>query len=118
MAHLPIATTTPAKTAAVTALSGKQQDAVIAAELLRLQVAYPAQSRKFAPEEIRATNALWKEIFAGVDPRVFHEAVTRFIRDDRKAFFPSPGQISGFVEKILQEIKDEEHWAELEGYRA
>jgi hypothetical protein len=101
----------------------KQHNALIAAELYRLKTAYPTQARNFSDEEVDATNALWFEIFAGVDPRILHEAVTRFIVTDRKAFFPAPGQIVGFIEQIIAECKAEEkqaaterHWAQVREY--
>ena len=95
----------------VTGLTEKQRhqhNALIAAELFKLRTAYPAQARNFKDEEVSAINALWQEVFAGVAPVVLHEAVRRFIITDRKAFFPSPGQIVGFVEQIMAEQKAEE----------
>ena len=81
----------------------KQHNALVAAELYKLRIAYPAQARNFKPEEVAATNALWVEIFEGVEPQVLHEAVKRFITTDRKGFFPAPGQVAGFVEQIMKE---------------
>jgi hypothetical protein len=81
----------------------KKRNAIIAAELYKLRIAYPAQSRNFSDAEAKATNALWSEIFAGAPPDVLREAVTRFIITDRKGFFPSPGQIAGAAEQIIKE---------------
>jgi len=70
----------------------------ISAALLKLSLAYPAQSRSFSPEEVRALTMLWNEAFEDIEPDMLHEAVRRFIAEDRKGFFPSPGQIRGIVE--------------------
>ena len=90
----------------------------IAAELYTLRMAFPVQARKFTEREVSRTNELWAEIFAGVDLRLLHKAIIRFITTDRKAFFPSPGQIIGVLEDIMVEDKAEQkriaaevHWA-------
>jgi hypothetical protein len=69
-------------------------------------------------------NALWREIFLTVEPRLLHDAVVRFITNDRKSFFPSPGQIVGYVEQIIAEktreqerIETERHWAKIRAYQ-
>jgi hypothetical protein len=80
----------------------------IAAELYTLRMAYPVQARNFSEREVLRTNELWAEIFSGVDLRLMHKAIIRFIAIDRKAFFPSPGQIIGVVEDILAEEAAEE----------
>ena len=92
----------------------------IAAELYTLRMAYPVQARKFTEREVIRTNELWAEMFAGVDLRLLHKAIIRFIATDRKAFFPSPGQIIGVLEDIMAEEKAEEkriasekHWAKV-----
>jgi len=87
-----------------------EHEAVISAELAKLRFAYPTQARNFKQEEADIIQALWSEVFAGVDPVILHEAVIRFIKTDRKAFFPSPGQIMGVVE----DIKKERYWREFE----
>jgi hypothetical protein len=86
----------------------KQHNALVAAEILRLRVAYPTQARSFSAEEVAATNALWAEIFAGVDPDLLREAVMRFIVADRKGYFPAPGQIVGAIEQIVVERNEVE----------
>jgi len=90
----------------------------IAAELYTLRMAYPVQARKFTEREVSRTNELWAEIFAGVELRLLHKAIIRFISQDRKAFFPTPGQIIGVVEEIAAEeateakhLSAERHWA-------
>ena len=90
----------------------------IAAELYTLRMAYPVKARKFTEREVSRTNELWAEIFVGVDLRLLHKAIVRFIATDRKAFFPSPGQIIGVLEDIVAEeeaerkrIAAEIHWA-------
>lgn len=93
----------------VTRLSPQEQkkhNAFISAELFKLQTAFPTQFRNFSKEEATATNALWQEVFAGVDIALLHEAVIRFITTERKAFFPSPGQIVGCIEQIISERRD------------
>lgn len=86
----------------------------IAAELYTLRMAYPVQARKFTEREVIRTNELWAEIFAGVDLLLMHKAVVRFIATDRKAFFPSPGQIIGVLEDIKKEVAAEEKRAAAE----
>ena len=92
----------------------------IAAELYTLRMAYPVQARKFTEREVNRTNELWAEAFAGVDLRLLHKAIIRFIATDRKAFFPSPGQIIGVLEDIVKEEEAErkraaaeKHWAKV-----
>lgn len=84
-------------------------DQIIAGELAKLQVAYPSQIRNYSPEEVAATCALWTEIFGRVHPQVFHEAVQRFILNDRKGFFPTPGQVVKYVEDIIKEVREIKH---------
>ena len=92
----------------------------IAAELYTLRMAYPVQARNFTEREVGRTNELWAEIFAGVELRLLHKAIIRFIATDRNAFFPSPGQIIGVLEDIIAEeeveqkrVAAEKHWAEV-----
>jgi hypothetical protein len=47
--------------------------------------------------------ALWLEIFTEVERGILNEAIMRFVAADRKGFFPSPGQVMGFVEEIIAE---------------
>ena len=70
--------------------------------LYRLRVAYPTQARNYDAVEVDSLTALWLEIFADVKPRVLAEAVTLYIKNDRSGFFPSPGQVMGAVEEILE----------------
>jgi hypothetical protein len=94
--------------------------AVVSVELFKLRTAYPTQARNYSDRETDALTALWLEIFAGIELEVLHEAVVRFIAADRKAFFPSPGQVMGHVDEIHAEIEaekrrvaHEQHMAEL-----
>ncbi len=80
----------------------------IASVLAILQVAYPTQARNFTQGEIQTTCTLWGEIFGRVHPNLLHEAVKRFIQEDRKGFFPAPGQIVGYVEEIINQISSTE----------
>jgi hypothetical protein len=84
-----------------------QYRAIVSMELFKLRTAYPTQARNYSDIETDALTALWLEVFTGIDGRVLHQAVIRFITDDRKAFFPSPGQIMGYVEQINKEIEAE-----------
>jgi hypothetical protein len=99
-----------------------EREAVIAAGLYRLRLAFPMQARSFTDEEAAATNKLWRDIFIALHPRVFHEAVMRFIVTDRKGFFPSPGQVVGIVEDMVTAYLDrqreiEEHQDDLANLR-
>jgi len=96
--------------------SDLKHELFIAAELYTLRMAYPIQARKFTEREVSRTNELWAEIFAGIDHRLLHKAIIRFIAQDRKAFFPSPGQIIAVVEEIAieekaEQLSAEQHWA-------
>jgi hypothetical protein len=91
----------------LTAAEIEARKAVISGELFKLRVAYPTQARNYSDGEVAAMNALWSEIFIAVEPRLLHEAIIRFITGDRKAFFPSPGQIVGQVECIIAEKEEE-----------
>ena len=90
----------------------------IAAELYTLRMAFPVQARKFTEREVSRTNELWAEIFAGVDLGLLHKAIIRFIATDRKAFFPSPGQIIGVLEDIVAEDEALQKRIATEKYRA
>lgn len=86
---------------AVTEKQRKEQEALIKIELAVLRTAYPTQARNFSAAEVQATTNLWFEIFAKVPAQLLHEAIKRFIINDRKGFFPTPGQIIGFIEQIV-----------------
>lgn len=85
-----------------------QYDAVVSLELAKLRAVYPTQARSFSDDEYNTMTAVWLEAFADVDPQALHEAIMRFIKADRKAFFPSPGQIMGCVEEIQAEQRERE----------
>jgi hypothetical protein len=89
----------------------------IAAELYTLRVAYPVQARKFTEREVSRTNELWAETFAGVDLGLLHKAIMRFIDTDRKAFFPSPGQVIGILKDIMAEEEAERKHIAAERHR-
>jgi len=80
----------------------------IAEILVKLSLAYPSQLKNFNSDEIKIINELWNEIFIGVSPEILHEAVIRFIKEDRKGFFPAPGQIMGYVEEVIAEYEYKE----------
>jgi len=44
------------------------------------------------------------------------EAIRRFIINDRKGFFPSPGQIIGIIEQLIIEEEEERERIESEEY--
>ncbi len=101
---------------ALTPQEEKEIFAQITKELAILQVAYPSQVRNFSPEETSVACALWYEIFKGVHPKLLHQAVTRFIVTDKKAFFPTPGLIVAQVEEILAELEAKKQIAEDSKY--
>ena len=78
-------------------------DAELSIGLITLRTAFPTQSRNYTDREHDMLTALWLEIFVGIEPGIFHEAIMRFVADDRKGFFPSPGQIMGIVLDIQAE---------------
>lgn len=87
----------------MTEIEKAEHSALIAVELYRLRTAYPVQARNFSEEEAEAMNALWSEIFMGVDLQLMHEATMRFIITNKTGFFPSPGQIVDVIEQIIKE---------------
>jgi len=87
-----------------------KQNALIRAEVKVLRTAYMVQTKNMSNDDLAAIEKLWKETFACVDPFILHEAVMRFIKKDRKGFFPAPGLIIGYIEEIVSEIK----WRQIE----
>lgn len=81
----------------------------IAGVIATIQLAYPVQMRNYSKEEVFATCKLWRELFGRVHPQLLYEATMRFIKTDRKGFPPVPGQIIGYIENIIGEIKESEH---------
>lgn len=75
----------------------------MSAQLLVLQTAFPAVVRNFDKYEFQALQSLWYDIFKNVPEDITREAIRRFIINDRKGFFPSPGQIVQYVEQIADE---------------
>ena len=71
--------------------------------LFRLRTAFPVQSRNFDEIETEALTALWLEFFADIKPEILESAVNLYIKRNRTGFFPSLGQIVGFVEQIMAE---------------
>lgn len=94
----------------------------VSAQLLVLQTAFPAVVRNFDKFEFQALQSLWYDVFKNVPEEVMREAIRRFIINDRKGFFPSPGQIVKYVEQIAAEEKmrrdEEEFKKEMERYAA
>ena len=83
-------------------------DAEVSIGLLTLRTAYPTQARNYSDREHDMLTALWLEIFAEVERGILHEAIMRFVAADRKGFFPSPGQVMGYVEEIIAGRKKRE----------
>lgn len=81
---------------------------VIDSQLLVLQTAFPAMVRNYDQYEFQALRNLWYEIFKRVPRDLMEEAIKRFIINDRKGFFPSPGQIVGYIEQIVTERRFDE----------
>lgn len=77
-------------------------------ELLVLQTAFPTIVRNYDEYEFNSLQALWYRIFKNVPEDIMSEAILRYIINDRKGFFPSPGQIIGCIEQIVKERKDDE----------
>lgn len=80
----------------------------INSQLLVLQTAFPTVVRNYDEYEVQALQQLWYDIFKNVPEQLMREAVKRFIINDRKGFFPSPGQIVGYIEQIVAEQKEAE----------
>lgn len=80
----------------------------INSQLLILQTAFPTVVRNYDEYEVQALQQLWYDIFKNVPEQLMREAVKRFIINDRKGFFPSPGQIVGYIEQIVAEQKEAE----------
>lgn len=78
---------------------------VMDSQLLVLQTAFPTVVRNYDKYEYQALRSLWYEIFKNVPEQLLKEAIKRFIINDRKGFFPSPGQIVGYIEQIVEERK-------------
>lgn len=80
----------------------------INSQLLILQTAFPTVVRNYDEYEVQALQQLWYDIFKNVPEQLMREAIKRFIINDRKGFFPSPGQIVGYIEQIVAEQKEAE----------
>lgn len=93
-------------------LSIQTEDALpietISEQLLVLQTAFPTIVRNYDEYEVQALQQLWYDIFKHVPEQLMREAIKRFIINDRKGFFPSPGQIVGYIEQIVAEQKEAE----------
>lgn len=75
----------------------------VAKQLLVLQTAYPTITRSYNKSEYRSLLKLWYSIFRFVPENTMREAIRRYIINDRKGFFPVPGQIVGYIEQIVSE---------------
>lgn len=75
----------------------------IAKQLLVLQTAYPTITRSYSESEYKALLSLWCSIFRFVPEDIMRRAILRYIINDRKGFFPVPGQIVGYIEQIVGE---------------
>lgn len=80
----------------------------INSQLLVLQTAFPTVVRNYDEYEVQALQQLWYDIFKNVPEQLMREAIKRFIINDRKGFFPSPGQIVGYIKQIVAEQKEAE----------
>ena len=80
----------------------------INSQLLILQTAFPTVVRNYDEYEVQALQQLWYDIFKNVPEQLMREVIKRFIINDRKGFFPSPGQIVGYIEQIVAEQKEAE----------
>lgn len=75
----------------------------VAKQLLVLQTAYPTITRSYSKSEYQTLLKLWYSIFRFVPENTMREAIRRYIINDRKGFFPVPGQIVGYIEQIVGE---------------
>jgi hypothetical protein len=89
----------------ITQFQQSQKNKTIAAALAKLNIAYPVQTRSFSEEDVRLLSLVWHEAFEDTEADILEEAVKRFIKNDRKGFFPAPGQIMEYVEEIGEEIE-------------
>ncbi len=71
-------------------------------QLMVLSTAFPTIVRNFDEYEFKATQELWYGIFKNVPEELLQEAVMRYIINERKGFFPSPGQIIGIMTEIVK----------------
>lgn len=78
----------------------------INAQLLVLQTAFPTVVRNYDHYEFQALQQLWYDIFKNVPEQLMREAIRRYIINDRKGFFPSPGQIIGCIKQIVLEQEE------------
>ena len=76
----------------------------VTCSLFKLRTAFPTQTRNYSAEEANALTSLWLEVFNGICPYVLNIAVTIYIKEERTGFFPSPGQIMGIVDSLLEEM--------------
>ena len=79
--------------------------------LLVLQTAFPTVVRGYDQMEFKNLQSLWYDVFKNVPEELMSEAIRRFIINDRKGFFPSPGQIVGYIEQIVNE-QNAQRWRE------
>lgn len=77
-------------------------------QLMVLSTAFPTIVRNYDQYEYKAMQELWYSIFKNVPEELFQEGVKRYIINDRKGFFPSPGQIVGIILGIVQERENAE----------
>lgn len=77
-------------------------------QLMVLSTAFPTVVRNYDDYEVKAMQELWYSIFKNVPEELFQEGIKRYIINDRKGFFPSPGQIVGIIVDIVEKRKWEE----------
>jgi hypothetical protein len=82
----------------------KDHKIAVTASLFKLRTAFPTQSSKHSELEAEMLTALWLEVFAEINPEMLETAVNLYIKSDRKGFFPSPGQVMGIVEDIIDSM--------------
>ena len=90
----------------------------ISDNLSYLSVIYYAQSHNYSEDEAIILNLIWVENFKNIEMDIFTEAVNRFIKNDKKGFFPVPGQIMGYVEEINEERHNEKYNAVIKIQKA
>lgn len=83
----------------------KEKEKCIKLCLATLRIAFPTQARNYSEDEYNLLFNLWSHIFADIDPQILQKAVISFIANDRKGFYPAPGQVMEHVEKLMPEHK-------------
>ncbi len=86
----------------------KQLYLAVSAVFCQLRRIYPAQLKNLTADEVHELTAVWTDALSGLEIKILDEAVSRFIKTDKKGFCPVPGQIRMLAEEIETERKSME----------